>query len=114
MTTIAAGRATHKGRPTPLDVALRLAQAGISVYPIRADGSKAPAGSWKPYQSRIATEHEIREMFRPGLGIAIIAGAVSGNLEILDIEGRAPLQDILDLIDAHIPGLPARLPMVST
>lgn len=105
--------------PTPLDVALKLAAAGVSVIPIRPDGTKAPDcsnsnGVWKQFQSTIATEAEIRAMFRPGVGIGIIAGAVSGNLEILDIEGRAPFAEIVQLIEEHAPGLIARLPRVST
>ena len=63
------------------------AASGLSVVPIRADGSKAPAiETWKELQERILTDEEIDEHFQPGLGIAIIAGEVSGNLEFLDFD----------------------------
>ena len=54
-----------------LEVALRYADADLSVIPIRADGSKRPAAkflpkgeddrpTWKPYQKSIATQHSHR------------------------------------------------------
>jgi len=63
------------------------AAAGLSVVPIRADGSKAPAiETWAELQGRILTNDEIDQHFKPGLGIAIIAGEISGNLEFLDFD----------------------------
>lgn len=59
---------------------------GLSVIPIRADGSKAPALSWKEFQSRRMTPNEITANFSNGGGIAVVGGAISGNLEILDID----------------------------
>jgi P4 family phage/plasmid primase-like protien len=63
--------------------------AGLSVIPIRADGTKAPAlGIWTPYQEAAATSRQLYEWFATqGVrGIAVIGGAVSGNLEILDFD----------------------------
>lgn len=74
-----------------VDAALEWDAAGFSVIPIRADGTKSPAVTWKPYQSRKPTHDEIREWFgdeRPR-GIAVVCGAVSGNVEMLEFEGRA-------------------------
>jgi putative DNA primase/helicase len=73
-----------------LDAALELSAAGMNVFPCKTDGSKAPAGAWKQYQSEHTTSEQIHDWFtgdRYGLGI--FAGAVSGNLEMLEIEGRA-------------------------
>lgn len=69
------------------DTAIRWAAAGLSVVPIRPDGSKAPAiKTWTELEGRILTPEEIDKYFKPGLGIAIIGGEVSGNLEFLDFD----------------------------
>lgn len=84
------------------ETALCAIEAGLSVIPIRLDGSKAPAvASWKQYQVRLPTKEEIDSWFGTELhGLAIIAGKVSGNLEILDIEGKAMDADKwMELID---------------
>jgi hypothetical protein len=73
-----------------LQAALDLHDAGCSVVPARTDGSKAPIGSWKQYQVTRPTRDEIIEWFKDGHeGIGIITGSVSGNLEMLEAEGRA-------------------------
>ncbi len=68
--------------------AIQAATAGISVVPIRADGTKQPSLSgWREYQKRRANETELQQWFRSGEpGIAFITGAVSGNLEALDFD----------------------------
>ena len=70
-----------------LTAAFDYLRAGLSVIPVRADGSKAPAvPSWTQFQERQMTYDEARRCFTPGLGIAVIGGDVSGNLEILDFD----------------------------
>lgn len=74
---------------TPLfDVARAYTHAGLSVIPIRPDGSKAPAiPVWKPYQSRLPTEAELHQWFdMPWSGLAVVCGAASGNLAVMDFE----------------------------
>jgi hypothetical protein len=58
--------------------------AGISIFPIRLDGSKGPAlDSWKPYHSRIANDDELSEWFSLGChGIGLVYGLISGVLEV--------------------------------
>lgn len=66
-----------------------LVENGFSILPIRADGTKAPAiAEWKTLQSRIPDDEELQDWFGNGknYGIALIAGAVSGGLEILDFD----------------------------
>ena len=62
---------------TPREAAGHLTAAGLSVLPIRADGTKAPAiSSWKEYQSRIATPAELDVWFKANnVGLGLIAGA---------------------------------------
>ncbi len=85
--------------------------AGLSVIPIRADGSKAPAWpTWKEHQTRLATPEERLRMFRGHVGIAIIAGSVSGGLEVLDFDEPGLLAQFVELVEAERPGLISRLP----
>ncbi len=73
--------------PTTLETASAYVAAGLSVAPIRADGTKAPAVAWKEYQQRRPTDAELLAWFAVGKhGIAIICGAVSGNLEVIDFD----------------------------
>src|ERR1044071_8514248 len=54
---------------------------------------------WKSYQSCAATEREVRQWYRnPELGIAVVCGKVSGNLEMLELEGCASSSEDLDKI----------------
>ena len=76
-----------------LEHALEYTQAGLSVLPIATNGTKKPTGPWKEYQTRIADEQELREIFANGCGVGIIGGAVSRWLQIVDFEAGAPLKD---------------------
>jgi len=70
--------------------ALRFAAAGCSVVPVMADGSKRPGvGSWKEYQSKLPTADELQAWFKDAKGVGLITGQISGNLEMLELEGRA-------------------------
>jgi putative DNA primase/helicase len=71
-----------------LDSALALISNGLSIVPIRPGGEKLPAvKTWKPFQTTIATEQQVNEWCHNGqFGLAIVGGAVSGNLEIIDID----------------------------
>jgi Bifunctional DNA primase/polymerase, N-terminal len=80
--------------------AKRYVDAGISVIPMRADGTKAPwwqllprrpngKATWKPYQTRLPTLAELVEWFGSGefpRGIAVVCGAVSGGWETIDFD----------------------------
>jgi putative DNA primase/helicase len=66
--------------------------AGCAVVPIRTGGTKAPYVDWKQFQGDRANAGQVRTWFEqqfPGAGVAVICGAVSGNLEMLELEGRA-------------------------
>ena len=73
-----------------LQAAIDFYNAGISVVPAKNDGSKAPIGSWKQYQVQRADIAQLEEWFGSGhSGIGVVCGQVSGNLELLELEGRA-------------------------
>jgi KaiC/GvpD/RAD55 family RecA-like ATPase len=72
--------------------ALQLAKENISVVPVATDGTKKPAPfSWRKYQDNRPTTQELIDWFAQGnqQGVGAICGAVSGNLEMLELEGRA-------------------------
>ncbi|WP_432135172.1 hypothetical protein [Streptomyces sp. bgisy154] len=73
--------------------------AGLCVLPIKADGSKAPdVRSWTPYKVQRSVPAEHDQWFggdRPH-GIAVVYGAVSGNVEMLEFEGLAIREGLLD------------------
>ena len=71
-----------------LPEALRLTSSGLSVVPIKTDGTKAPPPiPWKPFQTKIPGPPVLKEWFENcDRGLAIVGGEVSGNLEILDFD----------------------------
>lgn len=79
--------------------AAELHDAGLCVLPIKADGSKAPdVRSWTPYKVNRSTPDEHDRWFAPGrnVGIAAIYGAVSGNVEMIEFEGHAIADGLLN------------------
>ncbi|MFB7354830.1 bifunctional DNA primase/polymerase [Streptomyces gardneri] len=79
--------------------AAELHAAGLCVLPIKADGSKGPAvRSWTPYKVTPSSPADHDTWFgggRPG-GIAVIYGAVSGHVEMIEFEGLAVREGVLD------------------
>lgn len=100
-----------------LAAALAYSNGGLSVIPIGADGSKAPAvDSWKQFQRSPTDEAQIRRWFTDGKhGIGIVWGAVSGNGEVLDFD--APGLYDLFAAECRMHGLDpmiARMPLIET
>jgi putative DNA primase/helicase len=108
-TNTAVGRGVQDG---VYQAAMNLLAAGLSVVPVRADGSKAAAAPWRGLQQRHPTPGELFAWFggpHP-FGPAVIAGRISGNLEIIDCD-HAPvwpefrmlaLQRVPPLVDAPV------------
>ena len=102
---------------TLLEAALSYVRAGLSVLPCELP-DKNPAyhllprkpdpndprktmPTWDPFKERIATEDEVRAWFdhpRPPEAIGIVAGRVSGGLEVLDIDDRALVQPWAEIV----------------
>ena len=76
--------------------------AGCSVIPVATNGAKLPAVAWKAYQTEPADETQIKAWFDAGRydGVGIICGAVSGNLELFEVEGRAVTETLPAFRDA--------------
>lgn len=75
-----------------LEHALTMQAAGLAVIPVRPDGSKAPAVNWRDYQNQPPDPAQLTSWFGQGSaydGLGVVCGNVSGNLEMLELEGRA-------------------------
>lgn len=85
-----------------LEAALAAYDVGLSVMPVKADGSKAPVrGEWTSLQRERMTRDRVRESFPDGcaFGLAVIGGGVSGSLEFLDFDD-ADFQAFVDTCQA--------------
>jgi hypothetical protein len=88
------------------DAAAELDAAGLCVLPIKADGSKAPAVSWMQYKVERTTSEQHDAWFtgdRPR-GIAVVYGAVSGGVELIEFEGLAIREGLLDEVTEVMQG----------
>ncbi len=77
---------------TDLHNAAMDAQAhGLCVLPASNDGTKRPAVPWKKYQTAPPPPEQVEAWFTRGnhQGLGFVCGAVSGNLELFELEGRA-------------------------
>ncbi|WP_061960635.1 phage/plasmid primase, P4 family [Demequina flava] len=77
---------------TLLDTANLWLEAGTAVVPTATDGTKRPGlPQWKQFQTERPTPTDLETWFTPGRtdGIGLICGQVSGNLEMVEFEGRA-------------------------
>lgn len=124
--------------PTPQEVhraARTYVKAGLSLIPISADLTKRPAfqllpqipsnngrrsrASWKVFRERRPTAEELDNWYagRGGLieyGIAILAGSISENLEILDLDNWTVAKAFSKEIKLRSRGLMTRLVRVRT
>ena len=92
-----------------LNSAVKCHEAGLSVLPVNSN--KEPLGKWKPRQSSIAPIETIQSEFRNNnCNIAVIAGSVSGDLEILDFDSHGEcFQRFHQMVDEACPDLMDRI-----
>lgn len=79
--------------------ARELHDAGLCVLPVKADGTKAPdVPRWIQYKVDRSTPEEHDHWFDDGrrTGIGVVTGAVSGNIELIEFEGLAVREGLLD------------------
>lgn len=118
--TPAGGSQGSTGIPVADDahsVARKMLAAGLCVVP-RNQGAKRPAlHEWNNYQKQLPTEGEIDAWFAGGAhkALGIICGAVSGGLEVIDIDLKADptgaiVTEAETAIKAYCPGLWERMP----
>lgn len=78
-----------------------LHDAGLCPLPVKADGSKAPdVRSWTKYKTERPTPADYDQWFggERHTGIGIVTGNVSGNVELIEFEGRAVAEGIYEEI----------------
>ena len=102
------------------DKAREYLKAQLSVIPTKED--KLPAlPSWKPYQSQRIKEEEVEALFNGTnvKGLAIICGAISGGLEVIDVDTKHDTtgslwEELRGLIEGNLPELYKRLVIAQT
>ena len=102
------------------DKAKEYLKAQLSVIPTKED--KLPAlSTWKPYQTDRIKEDEVEALFSGGSvkGLAIICGAISGNLEVIDVDTKHDTtgslwEELRGLIEDNLPELYNRLVIAQT
>lgn len=103
-----------------LDVARAYVSRGLSVIPVRADGSKAPAlkaGEVEQYRERYPTDEELVAWFPPRrpVGLAVVCGVISGNLAVMDFESESAWERWLARVtDAGRAGIITTAPIART
>jgi N12 class adenine-specific DNA methylase/SAM-dependent methyltransferase len=97
-----AGDPAESGTPHRQEVAPDMAaaalawwDAGCSVIRVATDGTKSSVGEWTRYQQRRAPRDQVAAWFAQGHpGIGVVCGAVSGDLEMFELEGRAVAEQL--------------------
>lgn len=94
-----------------LDQAIAYVEHGLSVVPLRLDGSKGPIGSWKIRQQEPPKWLDLKSDFhdKPA-GIGIVCGVVSGGLEVLDFDAG----ELFFPWRQMVAGIVGKLPVVRT
>jgi hypothetical protein len=92
--------------------ALEYQKAGLSVLKA-SKSSKVPEGKWAKYQQKPASPEVLKDWFSHPQGdtaLGIVAGKVSGNLEVLDFDFLGELfEPWKDLVEEEAPGLVGKL-----
>ena len=100
------------------DKAKEYLKAQLSVIPTKED--KRPAlPTWTPYQSQRIKEDEVDALFNTAKGIGIICGAISGGLEVIDVDTKHDTtgslwDELRALIEDNLPELYSRLVIAQT
>ena len=101
-----------------IDKAKEYLQANLSVIPTTED--KNPAlPTWKPYQSQRIKEDEVETLFNSAKGVGIICGAISGGLEVIDVDTKYDItgslwEDLKTLLEDNLPDLYSSLVIAQT
>lgn len=83
-----------------LAAALAWHDAGCCVLPTRSDGSKAPTVTWTEYQRQRYPRERLDATVREGFGL--LCGAISGGLEMVELEGRAVTEGCVQTLQTMI------------
>jgi len=79
--------------------ALEFYIAGIVPLPVNRYRQKAPAvSSWTQYQKEMPSQEQVIEWFTKADGVGVLCGKISGNLFMIELEGRAATFQTIDLL----------------
>ncbi|MDA0260921.1 MAG: bifunctional DNA primase/polymerase, partial [Proteobacteria bacterium] len=85
-------------------------RAGLCVLPAILAEKRTSLPAWEPYQTQLPTERQVRAWFADDAPLCLVAGKVSGHLEMLDFDHEGELFDRWrEFVDAELPGLTDRL-----
>lgn len=109
-------RKSSRNKPAGLlSLAQTYLEAGLTVIPVKTDGSKQPIGSWKKYQTETPTDADLKAWFaRDSVGIGIVCGEASEGLTVLDFDDADAYTEWRAIVEEASPGLLERLPAVRT
>lgn len=101
------------------DKAKEYLKAQLSVIPTKED--KRPVTAWAPYQSQRMKPEEVERLFSGDSvkGLGIICGAISGSLEVIDVDTKHDTtgslwEDLRALIEDNLPDLSKSLVIAQT
>ena len=103
-----------------LEIARYYVSQGLSVIPVKADGSKAPMlNGWRKYSAEIADDATLSTWFAGAnlVGIGVVPGPASGNLVVLDFEhrdGESAYVEWVQRLPEELRTMVQELPTVST
>lgn len=103
--------------PKVFEIAQRYVDSGLCVIPIRPDGSKKSVlDKWGEFQERQTTAAELRKWFGKNerIGIGIVCGKVSGNLEVVDIDDPEIAKAFLEVLNELEPTMAEELVIIKT
>lgn len=93
-----------------LDTATAYLRAGLCVLPAIREEKRPALAGWKQYQRRLPTERQLRAWFAEDVPVCVLAGAVSGSLEMIDFDHEGELfERWRELVASESPGLVERL-----
>ena len=69
------------------NIFIKLREAGISSMPVNSE-KKPMLETWKFLQERLPSVEECEKFYQKKYGVGVVCGAVSGNLEVIDIDNK--------------------------
>lgn len=99
------------------DKAREYLRYGLSVIPMNKD--KTPLSTWAEYQTKPLEATTVDKVFTGAKGIGIICGAVSGDLEVIDVDCKYDItgslwEDYSTLLQENLPETYGKLVIATT
>ncbi len=93
-----------------IDTATAYLRAGLCVLPAILEEKRPALRGWKQFQRRLPTERQVRAWFAEETSVCVLAGTVSGHLEMIDFDHGGELFDRwAALVATEAPALVERL-----